>query len=256
MISFPKNQPDMRIKGKAKCVTIESNESTVYSENKELTYQQYLPAIDLLVDIKRKKKPHTYCIDYQEICKALRLNPNERKIKMDSLFKKCKAKFCKSLQETIFFLIGDRTKISKMPQRFVTNINIKYNQKYMNCTLEEIYRDLNVFSSLEYFKTLTSKNYLQISQLFKMTYAETYHSFLMSNLFTQQLKRLFSKKGLKITLLFYYTSHLFLDYIKTSKGTVVKENKKCDYLVNLVKKKALECSSLVPKDKKLFSVHI
>lgn len=168
------------------------------------------------------------------------------------MFKKCKAKFCKSLQEALYLLLGDRTKIQKLPQHFVININIKYNKKYIDSTLEEIYRDFNILNSIEYFKTLNSHNYQQILQLLKITFSEGYQSFLMSDLFNQYLERICSKKGVEMTLLFYYASHIFLDYIKTSKGIVEKENKKCEYLIK--HQQTVIKSPLMNKEKKLFSV--
>ena len=53
-----------------------------------------------------------------------------RKSHIDSLLKKCKGKFFKTIHEIMNLSLN--IVVKRLPQKFITNITIEYNQKYLN----------------------------------------------------------------------------------------------------------------------------
>ena len=96
------------------------------------------------------------------------------KAHIDSLLKKCKGKFFKAVHKTINLCLKD--KVKRLPQRFITNITIQYNRKFLYQSLMAIYDAFGIFpppSDLQsliiesrkvLFKVLVSKN---LSQAYK-----------------------------------------------------------------------------------------
>ena len=65
-----------------------------------------------------------------------------RKTYIDSILKKCKARFFKAINDCIKQCV--KIHIKKLPQAFITNISIEYNKSIMELTVEEIYKIFNL----------------------------------------------------------------------------------------------------------------
>lgn len=203
----------------------EDNAINLFSESitrKANELNEYLAVIDVLYKQQRKKKIKSYSTDYQELCQAIGLLSNDRKIKMDSMFKKCKSKYCKTVQEALYLLIGDRSKIEKLPQTFITNINIKYNKKYLYYSIENLYKEFGVIKDESALLVNNNERNGKILRLINMSFIDGYFIYLQSNQFSQELLKMIKKKGIEIALIFYYSAHLFIDYIMYSKGSKEK----------------------------------
>ena len=59
-----------------------------------------------------------------------------RKSHIDSLLKKCKGKFFKTIHEIMNTSLSITVK--RLPQKFITNITIEYNQKYLKKNIIQI----------------------------------------------------------------------------------------------------------------------
>ena len=60
-----------------------------------------------------------------------------RNIHIDSILKKCKSKFYKAVNDCIRKCV--KINIKKVPQAFITNISIKYNNQFLKCTINKLY---------------------------------------------------------------------------------------------------------------------
>ena len=69
-----------------------------------------------------------------------------RKSHIDSLLKKSKGKFFKTIHDSLKICLN--IIINRLPQKFITNITIAYNQKFLNKKIIEIYREFNLLPSL------------------------------------------------------------------------------------------------------------
>ena len=65
-----------------------------------------------------------------------------RKSHIDSLLKKSKGKFFKTIHEIMNSSLNIIVK--RLPQKFITNITIEYNRKYLKKNIIEIYQDFNL----------------------------------------------------------------------------------------------------------------
>ena len=83
-----------------------------------------------------------------------------RKNHIDSLLKKSKGKFFRAIYEGIKLCLNLR--VYRLPQEFITNITIEYNQKYLNKKLLIFIMNLIFFQQL---KKLWRKNYIKMASL-------------------------------------------------------------------------------------------
>ena len=66
-----------------------------------------------------------------------------RKSQIDSLLKKCKGKFFKTIHDIMNRCMT--IVVKRLPQFFITNISIEYNKKYFDKTVIQIYQEFNNF---------------------------------------------------------------------------------------------------------------
>ena len=65
-----------------------------------------------------------------------------RKTHIDSILKKCKARFFKAISDCIKQCV--KIQIKKFPQSFITNISIEYNKYILKLTVSELYHIFNL----------------------------------------------------------------------------------------------------------------
>ena len=158
--------------------------------------------------------------------KALNFERLLRKTKIDSLLKKCKSKFLRAVQEVIKKIMGDCNRLIELyqlPQRFITNVNIDYNKKYLNKTLFQIYCDLKVINSHnDIYSGLNREQAILLSKVMNQNYKNLFFEYLHSKRYEIDCKYICQKEGEKFELLFRYVSKIFINYYILSKGNKTK----------------------------------
>ena len=88
-----------------------------------------------------------------------------RKSHIDSLLKKCKGKFFKTIHEIMNLSLN--IVVKRLPQKFITNITIEYNQKYLKKNIIQLYQEFNILPD---YNTIEEKGYIKTNR--KQTFAQ------------------------------------------------------------------------------------
>ena len=170
--------------------------------------------------------PKEYCSTFQNIFSYIRKKYQvkfSRKSQIDSLLKKCKGKFFKTIHEVMNKCLNIHVK--RLPQYFITNITIEYNQNYMGKNVMEIYQE---FNHLPNWKSLEEKNIIKINKkkLFiefcSYSLYKLYDIFCESQRFIKEIKKVKIHDGKRIGLLYEFVSLNFSAYYKYSKPHFIK----------------------------------
>lgn len=180
-----------------------------------------------------------------------------RKTKIDSLLKKCKSKVFRTIQEAINVLSNINNKDIRLPQSFITNINIEENKKWLNSSLLEIYQEFNIITTLEEWKqshSVKAESAIYLKILLEMTYKESFEAYLKSNRYTCDYNYIKQREGEKYAILYDYVSKVFINYFLYGKGNKKKNLKEDEALyVNSIKTKNMnDCLKGDGKDVKVF----
>ena len=170
--------------------------------------------------------PKEYCSKFQSIFSYIKKKFQikfSRKSQIDSLLKKCKGKFFKTIHEVMNTCLNIFVK--RLPQEFITNITIEYNQKYLDKNIIQIYQE---FNNLPDYKTLIEKNMIKSNKekLFKefCSYSlfNLYNIYCESKRFHKEIKEIKMQDGKRIGLLYEFVSLNFSAYYKYSKPHIFK----------------------------------
>jgi len=148
-----------------------------------------------------------------------------RKTHIDSILKKCKARFFKAISDCIKQCV--KIQIKKFPQSFITNISIEYNKYILKLTVYELYQIFNLskdvldesnencfFSGKErYFK------YIYYSKL-----SDLYISYIESKRYKREIESIKYNLGMKMLLLYEFVSENFVNYYTFSQPHLCKNN--------------------------------
>ena len=182
--------------------------------------------ITALIKIKQPTSVSAFHSNFLEFKKVLNFKKSSfRKTKIDSILKKCKSKFFRTVQEAIKKLTNNSIKINRLPQTFITNINIDYNKEYMNKSLFRIYYDLNIVKTENdfYMEAPTLWEQTTLKNLIHMTYSEAFTYYVTSQRFKEDCEGIREKEGEKFEILFKYVSKIFIHYYSLSKGNKPKK---------------------------------
>ena len=182
-------------------------------------------------DIKYKMNfdfiiPKEYCSSFQNIFSYIKKKYQvkfSRKSQIDSLLKKCKGKFFKTIHEVMNKCLN--TVVKRLPQFFITNITIEYNQKYLEKSVIQIYQEFNNFPD---YKSLQENNIIKSNkeELFEefCSYSlyNLYNIFIESKRFNKEISYVKSKDGKRIGLLYEFVSLNFVAYYKYGKPHFAK----------------------------------
>lgn len=205
------------------------------TNNLEITEFNFDGLITALLSIKKSNTVSTFHSNFLEFKKTLNFRKSLRKTKIDSILKKCKSKFFRAVQESIKKITNESTQIGRLPQFFITNINIDYNKKYMNKTIIQIYQDLHIIQDeKDLFVGLSQEKILQLCKLFRMTYSELFNYYIASQRFKEDCELIRQKEGEKFEILYKYVSKIFIKYYSLSKGN---KPKRIDAKIKTSKKK-------------------
>ena len=109
--------------------------------------------------------------------------------------------------------------IKKLPQYFITNITIDYNQLYFEKTILEIYNEFNLIEKSQAINDdiIKLKNKGFIKELFNKTLEEIYNIYINSDTYKKELKNIYKKCGKNIGILYEFVSKNMLLYYKYHK---------------------------------------
>lgn len=146
-----------------------------------------------------------------------------RKINIDCVLKKCKAKFYKAFKSLLRKLLNKRKNMFKLPREFVNDIRINNNKKYLNFTMIQIYEEYGVQIDLNKIKNnIDNKKYEILIKLLNYTYKNLFTEYINSKRFVKDCNSICVKEGKKYELLFRYVSKFFIYYYKISLGNKFK----------------------------------
>lgn len=152
----------------------------------------------------------------------LNLNKHLRKTQIDSLLKKCKSKLFKSIHNCINKCV--HTALTRLPQRFITNIKIEMNKHYLHQSILSIYADNNVFTSINELSVVKGME-THLTTFLNMKLIEVFEYYLHSKQYLHDYNRIHKREGEKFAMLFHFTAQVFVDYYTLSKGNRPKRRK-------------------------------
>ena len=166
-----------------------------------------------------------------------------RKTHIDSILKKCKARFFKAINDCLKQCV--KVQLKKFPQSFITNISIEYNKYILDLTVYDLYQLFNLsddnFNDWEkdcfyegkerYFKYIY---YSKISDL--------YISYLQSKRYKREIEYIKFNLGIKMLLLYEFVSENFINYYTFSQPHFCK-NISCLKKIEICKEEEKEINS-------------
>ena len=163
--------------------------------------------------------------------KALQLKRILRKTKIDSLLKKCKSKVFRTIQEAINLLSNITNKDVRLPQGFITNINIEENKKWLMTPLIEIFQEFKLIKSLDEWMVEHSvhpESQAYLRKLLEMTYKDAFEAYLKSTRYLCDYNYIKQREGEKYAILYDYVSKVFINYFLYGKGNKKKNQNLCE----------------------------
>ena len=136
-----------------------------------------------------------------------------RKTHIDSILKKCKARFFKAISDCLKQCV--KIKIKKFPQSFITNISIEYNKYILKLTVSELYKSLKL-SNCILDKCNENCFYSGKESYFKYIYyskiSDLYSTYLQSKRYKREIEGIKTNLGIKMLLLYEFVSENFINY--------------------------------------------
>ena len=146
-----------------------------------------------------------------------------RKSHIDSLLKKSKGKFFKTIHEIMNMSLNIIVK--RLPQKFITNITIEYNQKYLKKSIIQVYQDFNLLPD---YATLKEKGYIKTNkkqpfeQFCNSDLITLYNIYLKSQRYFNEINEVKKHDGSRIGLLYQFVSKNFCNYFENNKPHIIK----------------------------------
>ena len=170
-----------------------------------------------LVD-KEKKEIISLYSTFKYLKEKYNIN-NSRKNRMDCIIKKVKTKYMNAIHDAIKHCVN--LKMNKLPQNFITNINIEYNKVYFNKTVEQLYSEFNIVPSLN---ELINKNLIKNGKkelliiLMNSSLKDIYQYYLTSDLYKYHRMCIIKKEGENSGKLYDYVAQNICKYFIYNKG--------------------------------------
>ena len=146
-----------------------------------------------------------------------------RKSHIDSLLKKSKGKFFKTIHEIMNMSLNIMVK--RLPQKFITNITIEYNRKYLKKNIIQVYQDFNLLPD---YATLKEKGYIKTNkkqpfeQFCNSDLITLYNIYLKSQRYFNEINEVKKHDGSRIGLLYQFVSKNFCNYFENNKPHIIK----------------------------------
>ena len=165
---------------------------------------------------------------------------NSRKSNIDSLSKKCKGKFFKAIHDAIKLSLN--LLVKRIPQQFITNITIEFNQKNFEKKIIDIYHEFNLLPSID---EIIEKKLLRKGkeELFKEIAASNYHQmyemYIKSERYKGDTEKIKKREGQKFAVLYDFVAKNFAEYYLYGKAHIQKDKDIMNSEDNKNKKKVL-----------------
>jgi hypothetical protein len=214
---------------KAKIINVNINNNLNISSNNSLYTDETTSEVKLcespfiyqkekyLVD-KEKKEIISLYSTFKYLKEKYNIN-NSRKNRMDCIIKKVKTKYMNAIHDAIKHCVN--LKMNKLPQNFITNINIEYNKMYFNKTVEQLYSEFNIVPSLN---ELINKNLIKNGKkelliiLMNSSLKDIYQYYLTSDLYKYHRMCIIKKEGENSGKLYDYVAQNICKYFIYNKG--------------------------------------
>ena len=148
-----------------------------------------------------------------------------RKTHIDSILKKCKARFFKAISDCLKQCV--KIQIKKFPQSFITNISIEYNKYILKLTVYELYHIFNLSNDI-LDKSYENYFFNGKERYFKYIYyskiSDLYTSYIQSKRYKREIEGIKCNLGLKMLLLYEFVSENFINYYTFSQPHFCKNN--------------------------------
>jgi hypothetical protein len=151
-----------------------------------------------------------------------------RKTYIDSILKKCKARFFKAINDCLKQCL--KIHIKKFPQSFITNISIQKNKSILGLTVQEIYKNFNL-SNINLEECIKEdlcykdkENYLKY--ICESKISDLYFLYIESKRYMREIQYIKHRIGIKMYLLYIFVSENFVNYYLFSKPHFCKKNNK------------------------------
>ena len=141
-----------------------------------------------------------------------------RRLHIDCILKKCKCRFYKAINDCLKKII--KIKIKKLPQRFITNISIDYNKKFLPFTINNLYKFFHLIPFpmeiiLKDFCIKGKENCIKYILLSKVD--DLYSAYIQSDKYKKEIELMKKEYGIKMTFLYQFVADNFLTYYYYSK---------------------------------------
>ena len=189
-----------------------ANINNLYLEEENINYIE-----------ENKNKIIFFYSKFKYLCCKYKID-NIRKNHIDVIIKKVKIKLFKGIHEAIKYCLN--ININRLPQNFIINIKIEYNQQYLNKTIADIYSEFNVLPSLKEIieKNIVKKEKNDVFFLFMNSkLIDIIKIYLMSNLFIYDKQNLEKKSGINDVILFDFVANNICDYFQYGNSTLNKK---------------------------------
>jgi hypothetical protein len=189
---------------------------------------------------ENKKKIIFFYSKFKYLCCKYKID-NIRKNHIDVIIKKVKIKLFKGIHETIKYCLN--VNINRLPQNFIINIKIEYNQQYLEKTLADIYSEFDILPSLREVneKKMVKKDKNDVFFLFMNSkLVDVIKIYLMSNLFIYDKKKLEKKSGINDVILFNFVANNICDYFLYGNTTSNKKENISEINFNNIKNSVIE----------------
>ena len=189
---------------------------------------------------ENKKKIIFFYSKFKYLCCKYKIH-NIRKNHIDVIIKKVKIKLFKGIHETIKYCLN--VNINRLPQNFIINIKIEYNQKYLEKTLADIYSEFDILPSLREVneKKMVKKDKNDVFFLFMNSkLVDVIKIYLMSNLFIYDKKKLEKKSGINDVILFNFVANNICDYFLYGNTASNKKENISEINFNNIKNSVIE----------------
>ena len=146
-----------------------------------------------------------------------------RKSHIDSLLKKSKGKFFKTIHEIMNVSLN--LIVKRLPQKFITNITIEYNQKYLKKNIMDLYQEFNLLPD---YNTLLSNGLIKenrkeaFAEFCSYTISNLYSIYLESQKYSKEIDNVKTQDGRRIGLLYKFVSKNFCTYFENNKPHLIK----------------------------------
>jgi hypothetical protein len=156
--------------------------------------------------------------NFMNVQNHLGMANNLRRLQIDAVLKKCKSKFFKSVHIVLKTCL--KCRVDRLPQKFITDIRIETNKKFMPMTILSIYQHFGFFLNMD---QLFERNMVRDEKksLLREFMSQTFKVLFETYLTSEQYQRDYDttrEENENLAVLFDYTCKIFTQYYTTLKG--------------------------------------